>query len=247
MTAEFIALIFGGYLLGSIPSSYIAARLYRGVDIRRYGSGNVGGSNLFKLVPLWIAIPSFAFDILKGTMPVFIASLLNLTFTEQAVVGAAAIAGHNWPVFLRFNGGRGIATTLGVTLFLMPKLTALLLSIVLISIIFHQMALLTIVVISVFPIAGYFSKLPVMSFLMDNNPPDAERLGATLGLFMIFFITALRRLTAPKSELAAGLRPGELYLNRLLWDRDIRDREAWVNRNMGQSERSAKRTGEKGG
>lgn len=232
MSSQFILLIITGYLLGSVPSAYIAARLWRGIDIREVGSGNVGGSNLFKLVPLWVALPSFAYDIAKGAVPVFIAGRLGLSFAEQISVGAAAVAGHNWPVLLCFNGGRGIATTLGVVMLLMPKLTLIFLSIVLISIIFHQMALFTIIVIALFPVLSYFSGIKAAGYLMGRTLAGEERLTVTLVLAAIFFIAAIRRLTAPKSEFAVGLRPGELYINRFLWDRDIRDREAWVNRNL---------------
>ena len=232
MNIQFISLIITAYLLGSVPSAFVAARLSRGIDIREYGSGNVGGSNLFKLVPLWVALPSFAYDIAKGTMPVFIAGRLGMSFTEQVIVGVAAIAGHNWPVFLGFNGGRGITTTLGTVLLLMPKLTLILLSIVLISIIFHQMALFTIIVIALFPVFSYLSGIPAAGYLMGRTLPDEERIPATLALLAILLIVVIRRLTAPKSELAAGLNPGELYVNRLLWDRDIRDRKAWINRNL---------------
>ncbi len=232
MTLEFILLIISGYLLGSVPSAYLAAKWWRGIDIRRYGSGNVGGSNLFKLVPLYIGIPAFAFDILKGLVPVFIAGQLGMGFTRQVAVGAAAIAGHNWPVFLGFNGGRGIAATLGVVFVLMPRLTVVLLSIVLISIPFHQMALLTIIVIGLFPVFAHFSGLPAASWLFGRTLGAEEQLSATLALAGIFLMTAVRRLTAPRSEFADGLTPAALYANRLLFDRDIRDREKWVNRNI---------------
>ena len=246
MIMAFVLLFILGYLLGSVPSAYIAARLSRGIDIREYGSGNVGGSNLFKLVPLWVAVPAFSFDIVKGVIPVYIAARLSLSFTEQTLVGVAAIAGHNWPLFLKFNGGRGMATTLGTMLVLMPKLTVVLLIMVLFSIVFHQMAVFTLIAVGLFAVASYFSGIPAAGYLVGSNLDGNEQITASLALTAVFLIMVIRRLTAPKSEFASSSHPVSLYFNRLLWDRDIRDRQTWVNRNInGENVEEPKEGGQK--
>ena len=117
------------YLVGSIPTAYVFARLLRGVDIRQYGSGNVGATNAFRVIGKPAAIIILAIDIFKGYMAAtFLAnSFLYITPATrpelyQVLCGLAAIAGHNWPVFLKFKGGKGVATSAGVVIGLIPKI-----------------------------------------------------------------------------------------------------------------------------
>jgi len=102
---KFIALLLGAYLLGSVPGAYLAARWSRGIDIRRFGSGNVGMSNLWRAAPAWVSVPVILLDGLKGAGPIWLAQALGLSLWAQAAVGLAAVAGNNWPLFLGFNGG----------------------------------------------------------------------------------------------------------------------------------------------
>lgn len=111
-----VLLILGAYLFGSIPTSYWMARLIKGIDIRRYGSGNVGISNFARHVGKRWAIPVILFDVaVKGTVPVLIASskVLDLGIEIEAAAGVATILGHNWSVFIGFSGGRGMGAVLG--------------------------------------------------------------------------------------------------------------------------------------
>ena len=107
------------YLLGSIPAGAIAARL-KGVDIRTVGSGNPGFTNVLRTLGAWVAAPVLVVDIAKGVVAVlFVAGVLgsgsHLGPTGiRLAAGLAAIAGHNWPVFARFKGGRGVATACGM-------------------------------------------------------------------------------------------------------------------------------------
>lgn len=107
------------YLLGSIPFGYIVARVFFGIDIRRHGSGNIGFSNILRTLGWKPAVVVFLGDGLKGVVAVVIAGLSG-NATLALAAGVAAIAGHNWPVFLGFNGGRGVTTSLGVLVGLMP-------------------------------------------------------------------------------------------------------------------------------
>ena len=229
---KFALLIIASYLLGSVPAAYIAGRLSKGIDIRDYGSGNVGGSNLMKVVPKQVAAIAFVYDVVKGFIPPYLSRIFGLSLAEQITVGLAAIAGHNWPVFLRFNGGRGIATTLGVTIFIMPRITVILLAIVLLSILFHAMAVATIIALFGFPLSGAISGLPLMKFFLNWSLNPAERPYVTLALLGIPLIAVIRRLLAPKSEFTNTVNPRELFFNRLFFDRDVRDGKAWVTRNM---------------
>ena len=117
---EIFAIIIG-YLLGSIPSAYIAARLVTGKDIRQMGGGNVGGLNVHREVGAWPALAVGIVDLSKGTAAVAIAYwLLDLSPVFVLLTGLAAVIGHNWMVWLKFSGGKGMGVTIGVLSVLMP-------------------------------------------------------------------------------------------------------------------------------
>jgi glycerol-3-phosphate acyltransferase PlsY len=105
-----------GYLLGSIPTGYIAGRIFRKVDIRRVGDGNMGAQNAFRQLGTKTGVVVGLIDAAKGALAILIAQAANLPQIAVLLAGAAAVIGHNWPVFLRFRGGRGEATTIGVLL-----------------------------------------------------------------------------------------------------------------------------------
>ena len=101
------------YLWGSVPTGYLVARS-RGVDIRRYGTGNVGASNLIKHVGRRIGLGLGLFDgLAKGALPVVVAKLLGMSLGIQVGISLAAVIGHNWSFAMKFTGGRGVATSMG--------------------------------------------------------------------------------------------------------------------------------------
>ena len=225
MAIEFGLLTLGAYLLGSVPAAYLAARWSRGIDIRQCGDGNVGSTNLMRLTSKRVAIPVVIFDLGKGALMVWIAQLLGLDITQQAVVGVAAVIGHNWPVFLRFNGGRGILTTLGVIFILVPRpwLGLIALTIAYGMAPFRQLALGTIIAVA---------SLPIFSWFLPHLFGIEKPLPITLGFVAILLLAVIRRLTAPRTIFTASVTPGQLFVNRLLFDRDIRDRKAWIDRRL---------------
>jgi len=114
------------YLLGSIPFGYAVARA-RGVDIRTVGSGNIGATNVFRVLGKGPGILTFACDVLKGFAAAFGLPLAAAQWTDMSdrtvlslLCMICVVAGHNWPVFLRFRGGKGIATSTGALLGLAP-------------------------------------------------------------------------------------------------------------------------------
>jgi len=216
---KFASLLIGAYLLGSVPAAYLVAKWTRGIDIRKYGSGNVGASNIVRIVSKRWAIPVIIFDVGKGAVMVWAAQLLGLGIAEQVTVGLVAIIGHNWPVFLHFNGGRGALTTLGVVFALTPWLALILVTVAFLFYPLRQLALGTTVAMAALPLCSWFFGQP---FTIE------ERLPVTLGFLAIFLIVIFRRLTTPRTSLSASVPTGQLIINRLLFDRDIRDREAWV-------------------
>lgn len=121
------------YLVGSIPTAYILGRVLKGIDIRKFGSGNVGATNAFRVLGKGPALAVLSLDILKGFLPVVL--LGNLLAAKapfildknlvRILLGLSCVSGHNWTIFLGFKGGKGIATTFGVLLGLSLKVSGL--------------------------------------------------------------------------------------------------------------------------
>jgi len=107
------------YLLGSIPSGLLLGKAY-GIDVRKEGSGNIGATNLYRTLGRKVGILTLLCDCLKGLLPVLAMKLMVLPADYAAWVGLAAFCGHVFSVFLRFKGGKGVATALGVFLGLSP-------------------------------------------------------------------------------------------------------------------------------
>jgi glycerol-3-phosphate acyltransferase PlsY len=119
---EALALILG-YLLGSIPTGYLAGRL-RGIDIRTIGSGSMGATNVFRAMGAKIGAAVLAVDVLKGLAAVLVGTAIADP-TWGILAGALAMVGHAFPVWLRFKGGKGVATGLGVVFGIVPVAAAL--------------------------------------------------------------------------------------------------------------------------
>lgn len=226
MAIEFGLLTLGAYLFGSVPAAYLAGRWSRGIDIRQYGDGNVGATNLMRLSSKRIAIPVVIFDLGKGALMIWIAQLVGLGVTQQVVVGIAAVIGHNWPVFLRFNGGRGIFTTLGVISILAPWLGLIIMVIAYGLAPFHQLAVGVFLAVIFAPAGAWFLSQPL---------GVTDKLPIALGFLALFLIVIIRRLTAPRTVFTDSVSPRQLLVNRLLFDRDIRDRKAWINQRPSRS------------
>lgn len=122
--------VIAAYIIGSIPTSYLVGRV-RGVDIRKQGSGNVGATNMLRVAGKLPALIVLIADVLKGVVAV---TLLSLLFYNRdmlidfnvlrVLLGISAIVGHNWSIFLKLKGGKGVATSCGVLMILLPKAMA---------------------------------------------------------------------------------------------------------------------------
>ena len=122
--AKFVAVVLIGYLLGSIPFGVIISRRSAGVDVRDYGSGKTGATNVARVAGRKAAVLVTILDALKGLLAVVFAGLIFgggwLVESAQVLAALAAIAGHKWPVFIKFKGGRGVASFFGGLLALCP-------------------------------------------------------------------------------------------------------------------------------
>jgi glycerol-3-phosphate acyltransferase PlsY len=115
-----ILLVVLGYALGSIPTGLLVARWQKGVDIRRHGSGNIGMTNVLRAVGKGAAALTLAGDLAKGLLPVLLARAWLASPWDIGLVALATIVGHMFPVFANFHGGKGVATTLGASMPLLP-------------------------------------------------------------------------------------------------------------------------------
>ena len=211
-----VALAYG-YLVGSIPTAYLVARLKRGIDIRQYGSGNVGASNVARHLGKGYFAPVVAFDALvKGAASVVLARVLGVAPEYQALAALLAVMGHNWSVYLRFSGGRGIAVGIGGLLVLAWK------------------ALLAYLVIFFLGWIIFRSTALWFGIALAALPLGAGALGepATVVMFCIALlaVSALKRLLSNPGTAPPGLRWRDMAMSRLLYDRDTPGAKGWVGR-----------------
>ena len=221
--AQSITLIVGSYLIGAIPSAYLIVRLFRGIDIRRYGSGSAGISNVFVQAGLKAAVPLVLFDtIVKGSVPVILASdlVFDMGLTVEVTAAFASIAGHNWSVFMRFRGGRGLATASGAMVTLNWPLPVL----------YSQAALLGLIFRKDSAIGWAISAITLPAWALVLRL-ESEIVYFTLAFVGMVFIKRL--LSNPMVGIgheSEKIPLPRLIVNRLILDRDIADRSEWIRR-----------------
>lgn len=189
---SWIALLLAAYLLGSVPFGYIVGRV-RGIDVRQHGSGNVGASNVMRLLGVPAGILVLLLDALKGYMGVAMMRMAGYDTPELLLLaGLCAVAGHTWSVFLRFRGGRGVATSLGVLIALAPAVAAVaFFTWVVVLLLTRYISLSSVVAGAVLPIAMILFKQPGVYIL---------------GGFVIFMLDVYRHVPNFR-RLLAGTEP----------------------------------------
>jgi glycerol-3-phosphate acyltransferase PlsY len=221
MIAQSILLILGGYLLGSIPTAYIASRWLKGMDLRRYGSGTVSGSMVFEHVARWAVIPVGLFDVGKAALPAWLGLSWGLGMPVAAAAGLAAVAGHNWPLFLGFTGGRGLGSFMGVLLVIFPWGFPWMLAFLAIGWRLGDSAPWALVSILT---------LPLLAHLVGGPAVVAPASGAMLLLTLAKRLEANRRPLPPP-----GAERRWVILRRLLLDRDMASHADWIQRRPEES------------
>ncbi len=183
------ALIVLGYFIGALPTGLVLVRVLRGEDIRKHGSGNIGTVNVLRVAGPGVAAAVLLVDVLKGLVPVLLALRGGVASWAVVAAGLAAIAGHNWSVFLGFRGGKGIATSFGV-------LAGLSMPAALVA------AVVWIIVVAITRFASLGSLLAVVSVPISlwrlRTPPEYVAFGVVASLFAIY------RHRANIQRLAAG-------------------------------------------
>jgi glycerol-3-phosphate acyltransferase PlsY len=222
---EIMGLYVLAYLVGSVPTAYLIGKLARGIDLRQYGSSNVGGSNLvYHTGKRWL-VPLVLFEVLiKGALPVLIGQhLLGLERVSPQLLIAPllAISGHNWPIFLKFQGGRGVAVLSGTLLALGPLLLAAFV------VVFTAGWLATRssgvwVLISL-------ALLPVWAVIIGEPSMISWYCLGALGLIV------LKRLLSNWNPFPQEVPRKQVLFNRLFRDRDVSDRAEWIRRVPGET------------
>ncbi len=153
MYSIIIVFLLLSYLLGSIPFGFLVGKYLKNIDIREYGSGNIGVANIFRVLGVKCAILVLIGDCLKGFIAVYMLTLISENYIVYLLAGLFAIIGHNWSIFLKFNGGKGIATTYGVIIFLNPFIAII-------------SALIWVTIVAVFKFSALGSLTSVFSMLI---------------------------------------------------------------------------------
>ena len=218
-------MIIAAYLWGGIPTAYVIARLTSGIDIRNYGSGNVGASNALIHLGSKTGVAIGLFDLIgKGLLPVLLARSLDASLAVQAAVGLAAIAGHNWSPYIRFTGGRGISTAGGVILASALWYEAAIATILIAGIgrfMLKDTGFLTLLAMIALPITA----LAVSASALADRQFEIVAMCALIALLLIG-----KRITANWERLPAEQPVIHTLICRILWDRDVPKRQNWTKR-----------------
>jgi glycerol-3-phosphate acyltransferase PlsY len=172
-----VVLMLVAYLLGSVPFGVVVARARGGMDLRRVGSGNIGATNVLRALGKSAAALTLLGDIGKGALAVGLGRWIGISPTGLALIGLAAVTGHLCPVFAGFRGGKGVATTLGVVLAVMPAVGGLLLLI--------WLAVAALCRYSSLAALAAAAALPVLAWWLDGR---ASMLVLSVTLFLILLV-----------------------------------------------------------
>ena len=166
-TANLISLLIFGYFLGSIPFGFLISRA-KGIDIRKVGSGNIGGTNVSRALGLKWGLLVSILDLLKGIIPAYLASRFLVFDWQIALVALSPVLGHVFPVWLNFRGGKGMATTVGVLFILLGWKFFLMWVLILIFVlaIFQIMSFASLSVSSLLPLVFWFSSFSFAFYVL---------------------------------------------------------------------------------
>ena len=154
---KILSFVVLGYILGSFPTGVIVGKKFKNIDIREHGSKNSGATNAYRVLGTKLGITVLLGDIFKGFIPLLAGYYFNLSENQLIIVGVAAILGHTFSPFLNFKGGKGVATSLGVFLFLVPEVIITLIIIFIAVVYFSKYISLASIIVSVlFPILVFF-------------------------------------------------------------------------------------------
>ena len=156
------------YFFGAIPSGVWLGKIFKNIDVRDYGSKNSGATNSYRVLGAKLGIAVLIIDVLKGYIPLYIASKFNLKYNDLVILGLVAILAHTFSCFISFKGGKGVATSLGVFLFLAPVITLILLVIFILVVYFTKyISLGSITAAFLLPIFTFFTHRDTYLFALS--------------------------------------------------------------------------------
>jgi glycerol-3-phosphate acyltransferase PlsY len=193
--------VLAGFAAGSLPTGYLMGRALKGIDIRTVGSGNVGATNVFRSVGRGAGVATLLIDILKGFLPVWGALRGLPVEAVPLLTGAAAVAGHTWSPWVRFRGGKGVATSAGVFLALLPgPMGVALLVFALAFALSRRVSVGSLAGAVVLPLAAWFA----------GAPPAREAMAVALCLVVVLrHIPNIKRLARGEEPPLFGLKKGD--------------------------------------
>jgi glycerol-3-phosphate acyltransferase PlsY len=247
---ELTGLYVYAYLAGAVPTPYLISRLVKGIDLRQYGSGNVGGSNVIRqLGKRWFVLLTAIEFLLKGLSPMLLAYLVlsddfpaglrtSMLFLSVPLL---ALVGNNWSVFLRFQGGRGLMVVCGMLLALAPLLFLVGMTAYLVGWrVTRNSAAWALIVVVLLPLLAFVpGGILILSWQglwllaqdgVLSSPGRHESFAISLFCGAILCLVVLKRLVGNSLEFPKEMPRSRAFFNRLLRDRDVDDREQWVGR-----------------
>lgn len=174
---KYILVIVIGYIMGNFASSYFVGKLLAKIDIREHGSGNAGAANTFRVLGATAGAIVFVCDVLKGILATAIGLWITGSRAGAMLAGGMAVIGHNWPVFFRFKGGKGIATSFGLIIVLFPKIALILFA-----------AVVPLMLITRYVSLGSITAAVLLPVLLVayQEPPNIVLIGILLAVLAIF-------------------------------------------------------------
>jgi len=189
--------VLSAFWVGALPFGYWLARL-RGVDIRKVGSGNIGATNVFRILGAKVGVPVLLLDTLKGWLPTFVVMRIGADDVSAVLVGVSAILGHTFSPFIGFKGGKGIATGLGVLLALSPMTLAVALPVFLVVFLITRWVSLSSVLAAL--------TVPITAYLVGHSPTVVAILSAVVAVIVWKHRSNIQRILRgeePKLQLRA--------------------------------------------
>lgn len=179
---KLLLFIIVAYFFGSLPTGVWIGKKFKGIDIRQHGSKNSGATNAYRVLGAKYGIMVLIADALKGYIPLFIANRFGITGGMLVFLGLVAILGHTFSIFLNFNGGKGVATSLGVFLYLIPNVIGILVVVFIAVVYFSRYISLGSIVCAIL--------LPILTFILPvrggENKVSLLIITTLVGVFVVY-------------------------------------------------------------
>ena len=198
---DWVLLALVSYLIGGIPTAYLAARWLKGQDIRQLGDRNVGAANVYRNIGTRPGIVVGVIDIAKGSIAVLLVRGLVDSTPAEMIAGVAVIAGHIWPVYLRLRGGRGAASAVGVLLAMLPALA--------IPLALSALVILYLTKTAIKPLGYFLICVPILAWWPFDYPYPLKVYALGIPLMVgISHYLSIKRLSPPESDSEPALPRG---------------------------------------